>query len=44
MIACKVEPEVDYFIISGKIINKEKGDVSIMAYDRSFEEILDVSD
>jgi thiol-disulfide isomerase/thioredoxin len=44
IISCKEEPKVDYVIISGKITNKEKGDVSIMTYDRSFEEKLDISD
>tara|TARA_R110000868_G_scaffold370187_3_gene633665 strand:- start:867 stop:2243 length:1377 start_codon:yes stop_codon:yes gene_type:complete len=44
ILSCKEYPKVDYAIISGKITNKEKGGVSIMSYDRSFEETLDISD
>ena len=44
LIACKEEPKVNYAIISGKIINKVNGEVSINSYDRTFTENLNMSE
>ena len=43
LIGCEKEIKSDYAIISGKIINKQAGDVSINSMDRSFKEILAVT-
>ncbi len=44
IISCKEDPKVDYAIISGEILNKDKEDVSIMSYDRSFEKVLKIAE
>ncbi len=43
LIGCKKEVKTSYAIISGKIINKQAGDLSINSEDRTFKETLAVA-
>jgi len=43
LVGCEKEVKADYAIISGKITNKQKGDLTINSEDRSFKETLAVS-
>jgi len=43
LVGCEKDVKADYAIISGKITNKQKGDLTINTEDRSFKEILTVS-
>ncbi len=40
LIGCKKEAKPDYAIISGKITNKQIGDVSINSFDKTFTKNL----
>lgn len=42
ILSCKEDSKVDYAIVSGKITNKDIGNVTIQSYDRAFVETLDV--
>ena len=44
LFACKEDATIDYAIISGKITNKEIGDVTINSYDITLTETLSVSE
>jgi len=43
LIGCKTEAKPDYAIISGKITNKQAGDLTINSEDRTFKETLSVT-
>ena len=43
LIGCKTEAKPDYAIISGKIANKQAGDLTINSEDRTFKETLSVT-
>jgi len=43
LIGCKTEAKLDYAIISGKIANKQAGDLTINSEDRTFKETLSVT-
>ncbi|MGB5419146.1 MAG: TlpA family protein disulfide reductase, partial [Algibacter sp.] len=42
--SCKNDVTADYAIISGKITNKQAGDVTMNSEDRTFKEILDIAE
>ena len=44
IVSCKNEAPIDYSIVSGKILNKEKGDFTINSMDRTINDPLNVSE
>jgi len=44
VISCKTEAPIDYAVLSGKIINKEVGELSINSKDRSVKEVIEVKE
>ncbi len=43
IVSCKNEPQVDYAILSGTIVNKSTDDFTINSLDRSFKKVIDVA-
>ncbi len=44
ILACKNEPTLDYAILSGKITNKGKGELTLNSMDRSFKKVIEVAE
>jgi len=43
IVSCKNEPQVDYAILSGTILNKSADDFTINSLDRSFKKVIEVA-